>query len=89
MFPVAHISSSDDSQLISISGCASGVGILASGAFFAFADNLALVVIGFVSLEVEFLAVLLMGVSSAAHGSKLSADLQGWKSNGVASKKVL
>ncbi len=77
MFPVAHISSSDDSQLISISGGASGVGILASGAFLACVDNLALVGLGLAPLEVEFLAVLLMGLSSAAHGSMLSSDLQG------------
>ncbi len=77
MFPIAYISSSDGSQLISISASASGVGILASGTFFVCVDNLALVVIGFAPLEVKFLAVLLMGVSLAAHGSKLSADLQG------------
>ncbi len=70
MFLVAHVSSSDVLQEISISGSASGVGNFVTGASCFRVDDLPLLGVGLASF----------GVESTAHGSTLSSDLQGWKS---------
>ncbi len=72
--------------MISIVGGASDVGSVATGARRFCVDGLDSVGVGLEPLEVEFLIVVPVGVTSTAHGLTLISDLRGSKGYELASK---